>query len=113
MSDDREAILARRRRFIAWALAGGAAAQASACACLTPLSHDTSTVEDAAMDAGIDAGAMPCLSVDAPPPHDAGTPDGAIEDASMDGGGIDDTGEPFDGGKPLPCLTPPPRDPRE
>lgn len=120
MSDDREAILARRRRFIAWALAGGAAAQASACACLSPVEYDTSHVEDAGMDAGtdtgFDTGAFPCLSPpppDVPEPEDGGVPDAEPDDAGIDDGGFDDSGEPFDGGKPVPCLSPPPADPPE
>ncbi len=116
MSDDREAILARRRRFIAWALAGGAAVNASACACLSYAAPDTG-VADAPRDAGMDAfdgGAMPCLSPPPPDvPEDAGVPDAEPDAAIDDAGSSEDASEPVDGGKPVPCLSPPPADPPE
>ena len=92
-TDDREAILARRQRFIALALIGGAAVNASACACLSPREDAPDAgVEDAPRDAGFDAfdtGALPCLS---PPPPDVPEDDAGLPDAEPEDGGSDDAG---------------------
>jgi hypothetical protein len=117
---DREAILARRKRFIATALAGLALSQAAcgdsvACLSFVP-PQDADVIEDV-VDATAEAGAdvtdaggdardatapdadampMPCLS---PLPPDAGPDAGpdASPDAAPDA-------------MPMPCLSPPPPD---
>ena len=79
--DDREAILSRRKRFVALAL-GGIAAGAMGCSdshpepmpCLDIAIEDTGTLPpDAGSDAGNDAGPTPCLE----PPFDASVRDAA------------------------------------
>ncbi|MFO0681661.1 MAG: hypothetical protein U0234_06405 [Sandaracinus sp.] len=81
--EDREAILARRRRWIALAIAG-AAATASACRAQPCLSYTDAGRPDVGSDAS-DASPQPCLSPrdvgpypDVGPDEDAGdAPDGS------------------------------------
>ena len=101
--EDQKAIVARRARYIAMALAGvGTATQAAACVCLSPIQDVDAgdpTIDgglDGGSDAGVDAlqlDARPCLSLDAwladdaqaaddvATPNDAGL-DTANEDAA-------------------------------
>lgn len=83
--EDREAILARRRRWIALAIAG-AAATASACRAQPCLSYTDAGMPDVGTDAGrpdvgtdaSDASPQPCLSpMDVGPFPDVGTDEDA------------------------------------
>jgi hypothetical protein len=93
--DDTKAILRRRARYVALALAGvGTATQATACVCLSPVVDsgdpyadadlDTSPPDAArASDVGLDAPASLDASggLDAPPSDDAPSIDDAASDA--------------------------------
>lgn len=114
MSDDdaKRAVLARRARFVAAAMAGIASASCDSCA--QPCLSATPVYADASPPPG------PCLSI-AYRPIDAGEQI-AIDDAGVpgDAGNASDAGK--DAGKkvvvgppappPMPCLSPPPPPPR-
>ena len=95
VDQDREAILARRSRFVAAALKGLAGASLVAVACL-PESGCAET-QPTLPDAGADAAPQPCLSPLAP--QDAG------RDAPVDSSGRDASDA-----SPQPCLSPLPPD---
>ena len=104
---DRDAILARRRRFIAAALSGLVMTQCSST--VEGVDAATDAPVDAPRDAVTDRGPQPCLS---PRPPDAG-PDAVAQPCL--GALPDDAGPqpclevPFDA-EPMPCLEPPPPD---
>ena len=98
---DREAILARRNKLIAVALAGLTSACGSS-TCLRPLSDAGSRVDAGPADSGMDAEPVPCLS---PPLRDDAGSDASAPDASDDLDGSIDTDA-----EPMACLrmAPPP-----
>jgi hypothetical protein len=98
---DRDAILARRQKFVAAALAGLAATGTSACY----ESHTPGDADAGRRDAGRDTGPSVCLGA----PFDAGVDSGPMPCLDV---AIDDAGPsvclsapaPADAGEPAPCL---------
>jgi hypothetical protein len=102
--EDRKAILKRRARYVAMALAGmGSATQAACVPCLSPLVDAGDPTIDGAIDAGVDAArldAVACLSpdgwvaTDAPTADDVATPnDTGLDAASEDATASDASGD--------------------
>ena len=94
---DREAILARRKKLIAVALAG--LTSAAACGddaepttCLRMAADSGMGMDAAAGDSGTDAGPAVCLDI-------------AIDAGDEDAGDLDDGGRDIDA-EPMACLTP-------
>jgi hypothetical protein len=107
MSKDRNAILARRAKLIAAALAGIASATTQACG--SEVTEGDSAQESTGSSMG---GAQVCLTVgeggwsDGGAGGDSGAGGGSASGGSGTGGA--GTGGAGDGGKPIPCLAPPP-----
>lgn len=110
--EDRDAIILRRRRFVAAALSGIAVTTGTACGDSHEPTADAGpgVCLGAPFDAGpSDAGRpdagpppMPCLE---PPEPDAGAASDA--GAELDAGPRIDAGRGVDAGEPKPCLSPP------
>ena len=107
VDEDREAILKRRSRFVAAALAGIAGASLMA-ACSGEDASPVPCLSGPCRDCGdaSDARPQPCLSQFPPDSGDSGD-SGAPGDAGPDTG--DDSGDASDA-QPQPCLSPPPPD---
>ncbi len=107
---DRRAILARRRLFIASAVAGLATASCEKVNPFRPcLSAAPVTTADGAVNSGGPAAPQPCLEPMPPEPDDAGAPQPCLEVMAPE---TSDAGVPA---APQPCLkmAPPPEEPKK